>query len=115
MCAFLVGVAVSSCAPYEPTKRGADVGKFKAPSLRNIALTGPYMHDGSIATLEEAVEHYAARGRSIASGPFAGKGAGSPNKGLNEQNNADPSKQVGSCRVSAVVDGLRCDPRRPVL
>ena len=33
-----------------------DLGKFKTPSLRNVALTAPYMHDGSIATLEEAVE-----------------------------------------------------------
>ncbi|HEX9627797.1 MAG TPA: cytochrome c peroxidase [Acidiferrobacterales bacterium] len=33
-----------------------DIGKFKTPSLRNVALTAPYMHDGSVATLEEAVE-----------------------------------------------------------
>jgi cytochrome c peroxidase len=36
----------------------ADHGKFKTPSLRNIALTAPYMHDGRFATLEEVVEHY---------------------------------------------------------
>lgn len=36
----------------------ADKGKFKTPSLRNIALTAPYMHDGRFATLEEVVEHY---------------------------------------------------------
>lgn len=35
-----------------------DNGKFKAPSLRNIELTAPYMHNGSIATLEEVIEHY---------------------------------------------------------
>jgi len=34
------------------------VGVFKIPSLRNVALTAPYMHDGRFATLEEAVEHY---------------------------------------------------------
>jgi cytochrome c peroxidase len=33
-----------------------DIGKFRTPSLRNVALTAPYMHDGSIATLEEAVD-----------------------------------------------------------
>ena len=33
-----------------------DIGKFKTPSLRNAALTAPYMHDGSVATLEEAVD-----------------------------------------------------------
>ncbi len=36
----------------------ADRGKFKTPSLRNIGLTAPYMHDGRFATLEEVVEHY---------------------------------------------------------
>lgn len=36
----------------------ADRGKFKTPSLRNIDLTAPYMHDGRFATLEEVVEHY---------------------------------------------------------
>ena len=35
-----------------------DRGKFKTPSLRNIALTAPYMHDGRFKTLEEVVEHY---------------------------------------------------------
>lgn len=35
-----------------------DRGKFRAPSLRNIALTGPYMHDGRFQTLEEVLEHY---------------------------------------------------------
>ncbi len=39
-------------------------GKFKTPTLRNIALTAPYMHDGSIATLGEVVDHYAAGGRA---------------------------------------------------
>src|SRR5215467_1410026 len=37
---------------YETTKRPEDVGRFKAPTLRNIAVTGPYMHDGSIKTLD---------------------------------------------------------------
>ena len=35
-----------------------DTGKFKTPTLREIARTAPYMHDGSIATLEEVVEFY---------------------------------------------------------
>ncbi len=35
-----------------------DYGKFKTPSLRNIALTPPYMHDGRFATLEEVIDHY---------------------------------------------------------
>jgi len=36
----------------------SDKGKFKVPSLRNIALTAPYMHDGRFATLEEVLDHY---------------------------------------------------------
>lgn len=36
----------------------ADIGKFKAPSLRNVAVRAPYMHDGRFATLEEVIEHY---------------------------------------------------------
>jgi cytochrome c peroxidase len=48
---------------YEQTSRTEDIGRFRAPSLRNIAVTGPYMHDGSLATLEEVLDHYAAGGR----------------------------------------------------
>jgi cytochrome c peroxidase len=40
----------------------SDIGKFKTPSLRNIALTGPYMHDGSVATLSEIIDQYQAGG-----------------------------------------------------
>lgn len=40
------------------TRRAIDDGKFKIPFLRNIELTGPYMHDGRFATLEEVIEHY---------------------------------------------------------
>lgn len=48
---------------YEFTKVPADIGKFKVPTLRNIAVTAPYMHDGSIPTLEGVLDHYAAGGR----------------------------------------------------
>ena len=65
---------------YEHTNRTADVGKFKAPTLRNIALTAPYMHDGSIATLEEVLDHYAVGGRTITGRPFAGVGHDNPDK-----------------------------------
>ena len=43
---------------YHVTGNPADIGKFKTPTLRNIELTGPYMHDGRFATLEEVVEFY---------------------------------------------------------
>jgi cytochrome c peroxidase len=39
-------------------------GRFKTPTLRNIAITGPYMHDGSLATLEDVVDHYASGGKA---------------------------------------------------
>jgi cytochrome c peroxidase len=41
------------------TGKDSDLGKFSTPSLRNVALTAPYMHDGRFGTLEEVVEHYA--------------------------------------------------------
>jgi cytochrome c peroxidase len=56
------------------------MGRFRAPTLRNIALTAPYMHDGSIATLDQVLDHYAAGGRTIDSGPYAGVGSESPFK-----------------------------------
>jgi cytochrome c peroxidase len=65
---------------YEFTRKPEDVGKFKAPTLRNIAVTAPYMHDGSIATLEDVLAHYAAGGRTIPSGPDQGIGHDNPNK-----------------------------------
>ena len=53
----------------EFTGQADDEGKFRTPSLRNIALTAPYMHDGSIPTLEQVIQlHYAAGGLA-AQGP----------------------------------------------
>jgi cytochrome c peroxidase len=42
----------------------SDNGRFKVPSLRNVALTAPYMHDGSISSLEQVMEHYSTGGKS---------------------------------------------------
>ena len=56
----------------EFTGRDDDMGKFRTPSLRNVALTAPYMHDGSIATLEEVIRtHYAKKGRAVHAGKTA--------------------------------------------
>ncbi len=54
------GLASSDTDPgrFRVTGRDADRGKFSTPSLRNVALTAPYMHDGSFASLEEVVAHY---------------------------------------------------------
>jgi cytochrome c peroxidase len=49
---------------FEFTQRTVDIGRFRVPTLRNVAVTAPYMHDGSIATLDEVVEHYAAGGKT---------------------------------------------------
>ncbi|TGN01873.1 MbnH family di-heme enzyme [Leptospira yasudae] len=65
---------------FEFTANAADKGKFRAPSIRNIELTAPYMHDGSIDTLENVVEHYNAGGRNITTGPNTGDGRLNPNK-----------------------------------
>jgi len=48
-----------------------DLGRFKTPTLRNIALTAPYMHDGRFATLEEVIDHYHHGGvASVTVNPF---------------------------------------------
>jgi len=56
---------------FEFTGEDKDWGAFKTPTIRNVALSGPYMHDGSQRTLEEVVEHY-------------NKG-GTPNKNLSDK------------------------------
>ena len=65
---------------YQYTSRPEDIGKFKVPTLRNIALTAPYMHDGSARTLDNVLDHYAAGGRTIVNSPYAGNGSQNPNK-----------------------------------
>ncbi len=62
------------------TAEPSDMGRFKAPTLRNIAVTAPYMHDGSIETLDEVLDHYASGGRRIKSGASAGDGSKNPHK-----------------------------------
>jgi cytochrome c peroxidase len=81
---------------FESSFQPGDMGKFRAPSLRNVGVTAPYMHDGSIATLAEVLDFYAAGGRHITSGPLAGDGRANPFKSelvtlirLSEQDKAD--------------------------
>ena len=70
-----LGIGMDSDTPdlgrYEVTKVEKDKGAFKTPTIRNVAVSGPFMHDGSLQTLEEVVEHY-------------NKG-GTPNKWLSEK------------------------------
>ena len=67
---------------HDLTGKPRDMGRFKAPTLRNIAMTAPYMHDGSIATLDGVLEHYMQGGRIIDEGPHAGDGSRNPYKSV---------------------------------
>ncbi len=66
------------------TGKPADNGKFRVPSLRNVALTAPYMHDGRFQTLEEVVDHYVTGGHMTVN-----KSANVRPLRLNEQHKAD--------------------------
>ncbi len=57
-----------------------NMGKFRVPTLRNIAVTAPYMHDGSIPDLPAVLDFYAGHGREIKHGSFMGDGRKSPLK-----------------------------------
>jgi len=65
---------------YDMTGQRRDMGRFKAPTLRNISATAPYMHDGSVASLDAAIAHYKRGGRLIEEGTHAGDGRRSPFK-----------------------------------
>ncbi|MDP5214558.1 di-heme enzyme [Pseudoalteromonas tunicata] len=58
----------------EMTLELRDNGAFRAPTLRNIAKSSPYMHDGSVATLADVVDIYAAGGRNVTQGDYIGDG-----------------------------------------
>jgi cytochrome c peroxidase len=62
----------------ERTGVATDMGRFRTPSLRNVEVTGPYMHDGSVATLAEVIEIYARGGREVNGGEHAGDGRDNP-------------------------------------
>jgi cytochrome c peroxidase len=47
---------IAALGRFIVTRNPADIGKFRTASLRNVALTAPYMHDGSVTTLEDAVD-----------------------------------------------------------
>jgi len=64
-----IGVGVEEQQPtdlgrYQVTKNDSDRGAFKTPSLRNVALTAPYFHDGSLKTLKDVVDYYIGAGNS---------------------------------------------------
>jgi cytochrome c peroxidase len=65
---------------FAVTGEAADKDRFKAPTLRNIERSAPYMHDGSLATLNDVIDFYAAGGRVLADGPRPGDGRAHPGK-----------------------------------
>jgi cytochrome c peroxidase len=65
---------------FAETGDPADMGRFRVPTLLNVEVSGPYMHDGSVATLEEVIEIYAGAGQVIDEGPNAGDGRQNPHK-----------------------------------
>jgi cytochrome c peroxidase len=90
------------------------MGRFKAPTLRNIALTAPYMHDGSIATLEEVLAHYERGGRLVSEGPNAGDGKTNPFKSTFVKGftlNDDERRQVLAFLRALTDDAFVTDPR----
>ena len=74
------GYPLENTGLFDMTGEVRDMGRFKAPSLRNIAVTAPYMHDGSVATLQDVIAHYERGGRLIEEGAQAGDGRLSPFK-----------------------------------
>ena len=67
---------------FQFTHRRKDIGAFKAPTLRNVAVRAPYMHDGSVKNLDATLDHYSAGGRTLADGPYKGVGRLNPHKDL---------------------------------
>jgi cytochrome c peroxidase len=65
---------------FAVTNNPDDRDRFKAPTLRNIERSAPYMHDGSLATLGEVIDFYAAGGRVVHDGPRSGDGRTHPRK-----------------------------------
>jgi cytochrome c peroxidase len=66
-----------------------DLGSFKTPTLRNIAATAPYMHDGSLETLEDVIDFYNNGGRDKETDPLSGFQSG----GIRPLNLTDAEKQ----------------------
>ena len=80
----------------EISNKAEDNGRFRAPTLRNIAVSAPYMHDGSIESLSAVLDFNAAVGRNISSGKYQGDGRKNKHKSafvkgfeMNEQDKKD--------------------------
>lgn len=87
--AVLTNQNISELGRFAVTDNPTEVGAFKTPTLRNIDVTGPYMHDGSLATLEEVVDFYNNGGRDNETDPLSGFQSG----GIRPLNLTDEEKQ----------------------
>ena len=65
---------------YQHTKQINDMGTFRVPTLRNLAFTAPYFHDGSARSLDEVIDVFVRGGRKISTGLYNGDGAVNPFK-----------------------------------
>lgn len=105
---------------FDMTGKTRDMGRFRAPTLRNVALTAPYMHDGSVQTLEEVVRHYERGGRLLEQGADSGDGRLNPYKSefiagfsLTDSERADLIAFLESLTdVSVTTDPRWSDPSR---
>ena len=82
--AILTDKEISELGRFVVTLRPSDIGAFKTPTIRNVAVTAPYMHDGSVKTLEEVIELYNKGGEA---NPFLDSGIRPLN--LTDQEKAD--------------------------
>lgn len=58
-------IELTDAGLYPITKKDSDLGKFKTPGLRNVAVTAPYMHNGMFKTLEEVIDYYNNPGKFV--------------------------------------------------
>ena len=83
------------------TGRPNEEGKFKVPSLRNIALTAPYMHDGRFATLSEVIDHYST---GVKNNPNLDPPLKLPNGGVRNGNFTEAQKQALIAFLNTLTD-----------
>lgn len=101
----------------EFSQDSADDGKFRVPSLRNVAWTAPYMHDGSIETLSQVLSHYARGGTLTEDGPLRGDGREHPAKDpliagfeLSDDERKDLLAFLGALSDPALIEARRFGP-----
>jgi cytochrome c peroxidase len=99
---------------YAVTGKLDEMGSFRIPTLRNVAITAPYMHDRSVKSLSAVIEHYRTGGRNIEGGHFAGNGALNIRKSSYMQGfaiSASQRRQLESFLNSLTDDSLVLDER----